>query len=229
MISIRHKQVLALLLMMVATPAAAQLPSNSVPVFIQDERVLIGKYRYVERADGMKIDVHLNADHTALYHIKSGENDADFIKAEGFWTLDGPYIHIHNRPGPVRLEQSGTPKRDASKGLSVTVINADGTPAEGLGVTWPESNSLYYMSDGQHLSSPDELGAAQSFSIVRSSDRKVLQEVRLTRGGPNSYRFTYYPSDVEPFDTPAMALDPRGDRLEVEVGTAYARLDHIRQ
>jgi hypothetical protein len=229
MISIRHKQVLALLLMMAATPAAAQLPSNSVPVLIQDERLLVGKYRYFERADGMKIDVHLNADHIALYHIQSGENDADFIKAEGFWTLDGPYIHIHNRPGPVRLEQSVTPTRDGSKGLSVVVTNADGTPAEGLGVTWPESNGLYYMSDGRHLSSPGELGAAQSFSVVRSSDRKVLQEVRLTRGGPNSYRFTYFPSDVEPFDTPAMALDARGDRLEVEVGTAYARLDHIRQ
>jgi len=56
----------------------------------------------------------------------------------------------------------------------------------------------------------------------------VLTVVPLGRGGPNSFRFTYYPSDVEPFDIPAIALDPRADRLEVEIGTAYARLDRVR-
>ncbi|MFH7191532.1 hypothetical protein ACHWGL_32060, partial [Klebsiella pneumoniae] len=69
---------------------------------------------------------------------------------------------------------------------------------------------------------------AARFSVVRLSDRKVLTVVPLGRGGPNSFRFTYYPSDVEPFDIPAIALDPRADRLEVEIGTAYARLDRVR-
>ena len=216
------------LAMMVAAPVDAQLPSNSVPVFIQDERVLIGTYRYVERADGMKVTVSLNADHSALYHITSGEADADFMKADGFWTLAGDVIHIHNRPSPVRLEQVPNPVRDPAVGLSVTVVNADGTPAEGLGATWPESNGLFAMSNGRHSASVEELGNAARFSVVRLSDRKVLTVVPLGRGGPNSFRFTYYPSDVEPFDIPAIALDPRADRLEVEIGTAYARLDRVR-
>lgn len=86
-------------LMVIAAPAVAQLPSNSVPTFISDERVLIGKYHYEESNDGFKMDVHLNADHTALYRIRTGEDQADFINLTGFWTLDNPYIHIHNKPG----------------------------------------------------------------------------------------------------------------------------------
>jgi hypothetical protein len=223
-----YKIFLSCALLATAGSTSAQLPSNSVPVFIQDERVLIGKYRFVERADGMKIDVHLNADHSALYQIKTGESDADFIRAEGFWTLDGDVIHIHNRPGPVRLEQLASPTRDDTIGLSVTVTTADGSPAEGLGVTWPGSNSLYYMSGGLNTSSAVELGKVTRFSIVRLSDRKVLRDVPLVRGGPNSFRFTYDPSDVEPFDIPAIALDDRADQLEVEVGTASAKLRHLR-
>ncbi|RZL28747.1 MAG: hypothetical protein EOP64_03470 [Sphingomonas sp.] len=223
-----NKIFLAAGLMTLVTPAPAQLPSDSLPTYLRDQRVLIGQYRYVERADGMKIDVHLNADHTALYQIRSGADDADFIKAEGVWTYDAGTVHIHNRPGPVRLEQAAPPSRDPASGLTVDVVNADGTKAEGLGVTWPGANALYAMTGGSYSWSRAELGDARRFRVLRSGDRKVLQEVPLTADGPNSFRFTYHPSDVEPFDIPAIALDERGDRLEVEVGTSYARLERVR-
>ena len=215
------------LLFVLATPATAQLPSNSLPEFIADERVLIGKYHYEEESDGFKMDVHLNADHTALYRIRTGEDQADFISLTGFWTLDNPYIHIHNKPGPVRLEPKGTPTRDRSVGLSVEATNADGSPAQGLGVTWENANGLYMMSDGRHVTRTQEIDKATLVKIVRSSDRTILRTVKFTPGGPNSFRFTYYPSDQEPFDIPAIALDPRGDTLEVEVGTAQAKLKRI--
>src|SRR4051812_3867428 len=86
-------------LLAVSVPAAAQLPSNSVPVFIGDERVLVGKYHYEEASDDFKMDVQLNADHTAHYRITTGSEQAAFIDLSGYWTLDNPYIHIHNRPG----------------------------------------------------------------------------------------------------------------------------------
>lgn len=214
-------------ILVIATPAIAQLPSNSLPAFIADERLLIGKYHYEEASDDFKIDVHLNADHTALYRIKAGKDQADFINLTGFWTLDNPYIHIHNKPGPVRLEPAGAPARDPSVGLSVQVRNADGSPAEGLGVTWKNAHGLYMMSDGEHTARPDEMTQAITVQIVRSSDRKVLQTVEFKPGGPNSFRFTYYPSDQEPFDIGAIALDARGDTLEVEVGTAQAKLKRV--
>ena len=215
--------------MMAATaPAAAQLPSNSVPALIRDERVLIGHYRYVESADGMKIDVDLNPDRTAIYRIRSGTDAADFIRAEGVWSYDGDTVHIHNRPGPVRLDQAAPPSRDAKIGLAVSVVNADGTEAEGLGVTWPDANGLFVMTGGRYSWSAAEVGKASRFYILRVGDRKVLSEVALSPGGPNNFRFTYHPSDVEPFDFPAIALDEQADRLEVEVGTSYARLDHVR-
>lgn len=210
-------------------PASAQLPSNSVPAFIRDERVLIGQYRYVERADGMKIDVDLNADRTAIYSIKSGADDADFMKAEGVWSYDGDTIHIHNHPGPVRLDQAAPASRDATVGLAVSIVNADGTESRGLGVTWPDANGLFVMTGGRYSWSKAEVGKASRFYVLRLGDRKVLSEAALTPNGPNSFRFTYHPSDVEPFDIPAIALDERADRLEVEVGTSYARLDHVRR
>lgn len=211
-----------------STGASAQLPSNSVPAILQDDRILVGSYRYVERADGMKIDVDLNADHTATYRIRAGADDVEFAEVKGLWTYDGDTLHIHNRPGPVRLEQAARPVRDPATGLRVTVTTADGSPAKGLGVTWPDANGLFAMADGSYAWAASETGAAKRFYVVRLADRKVLLEGALSANGPNSFRFTYHPSDVEPFDIPAIALDERADRLEVEVGTSYARLDRVR-
>jgi hypothetical protein len=83
------------------------------------------------------------------------------------------------------------------------------------------------MSDGQHTARLNEITTATTVEIVRSSDRKILQTMEIKPGGPNSFRFTYYPSDQEPFDVTAIALDPSGDTLEVEVGTAQAKLKRI--
>ena len=215
------------MLVAIAVPATAQLPSNGLPAFIGDERVLIGKYHHEETNDGFEMDVHLNADHTALYRIRTGEDGADFINLTGFWTLDNPYIHIHNKPGPVRPAPAGTPTRDPSVGSSVVVAAADGSSARGLGVTWANANGLYMMSDGAHTTGPDEMTTATTVEVVRSSDRNTLRTVEFEPGGLNSFRFTCYPSDQEPFDIPAIALDPRGDTLEVEVGTAQAKLERI--
>jgi hypothetical protein len=215
------------MLIALAVPAAAQLPSNSLPEFIHDERVLVGNYHYEETSDDFKMDVHLNADHTARYRITTGKEEIPFIDLTGFWTLDGPYIHIHNKPGPVRLEPTGTPTRDASVGFAIVAMNADGSPAEGLGVTWTEANGLYMLFEGRHSAARTEITKATTLEVVRSSDRKILQTVRVKPGDPNSFRFTYYPSDQEPFDIGAIALDSRGDVLEVEVGTAQAKLKRV--
>ncbi len=214
-------------LLTLASPMTAQLPSNSVPAFIADERVLIGSYHYEETSDNFKMDVQLNADHSALYRITTGKDAAEFVKLTGFWTLDNPYIHIHNKPGPVRLIPAGKPIRDPSVGWSVTATNADGSPAEGIGVTWAKAGGLYMLSGGSHVAPPGDTNAPVSIEIVRSSDRKLLQTVRITPRGPNCFRFTYHLSDQEPFDLVAIALDPRATILEVEVGTAQAKLRRV--
>jgi hypothetical protein len=214
-------------LLVIAVPAAAQLPSNSLPEFIDYESKLVGKYHYEEASDDFKMDLHLNSDHTALYRITTGKEQAVFINLTGYWTLDNPYIHIHNRPGPVRLEPSGTPTRDASVGFSVVAMNANGSPAEGLGVTWADATGLYMLSDGRHTAALNEITEPTTVEIVRSADRKILQTVMVKPGEQNSFDFTYYPSDQEPFDIPAIALDSRGDTLEVEVGTSQAKLKRV--
>lgn len=210
-----------------AAGAQAQLPSNSLPAFIADERTLIGKYRYEEAHDGMKVAVDLNADHSAAYRITTGADDAAFMEATGVWTLQDDVIHIHNTPGPVRLDAEGPPARDPGVALSVTVRNADGSPAEGLGVTWPDAQGLFVMTGGRHQTRREEPIAASQAYVLRLADRKVLGTIDLRAGGPNSFRFRYRPSDVEPFDIPAIALDARAAVIEVEVGTAQAKLRRV--
>lgn len=207
--------------LLVPAPATAQVEPEYV--YIADPRVLVGKYHYEEK--GFTIDVSLSADGTALYLVGVGSGG---IRAEGVWEVHGDKIHIHNRPGPVRLDPAGTPTRDPSVALRVAATLPDGSPAEGLGVTWPGAAGLFYMTDGQHETRKEEGPVAGEVTIVRASDGKTLASFSKTAGGPNSHRFTYHPSDVEPFEYKAAALDLRADVLEVEVGSASAKLRRVR-
>jgi hypothetical protein len=207
----------------VPLPTAAQRDSSSLPTLVADQRVLVGKYHFEE--EGISIDVSLNADGTALYSVGGSEG----IRANGYWTLRGDRIHIFNRPGPVRLEATGAPARDPKVALRVVARLPDGSPANGLAVTWPNSAGLYYMSDGRNETRLEDGPVTGEVTIVREADSKELASFVMRSGAPNDHRFIYHPSDVEPFDYEAMALDPRGDVLEVEVGSASAKLRRVRQ
>ena len=126
------------------------------------------------------------------------------------------------------MAQAGAPTRDPSVALRVVAQLPDGSPAEGLGVTWPNAAGIYYMSDGKNDAGLEDGLIVGEVSIQRDADGKVLTTYVMKAGGPNSYRFTYYPSDVEPFDFQARALDPKADVLEVELGSASAKLHRVR-
>ena len=142
--------------------------------------------------------------------------------------MRGDRIHIFNKPGPVKLALAGTPTRDPSVALRVVAQLPDGSPAEGLAVTWPNATGLFYMSDGKNETSPEEGPVLGEVSIEREADSKGLASFVLNAGRPNSYRFTYHPSDVEPFDFQARALDVKAQLLEVELGSASAKLRRVR-
>lgn len=207
--------------LLVSTRASAQPESEYV--YITDPRVLVGKYHFEEK--GFTIDVSLNADGTALYLVGKGSGG---IRAEGFWEVCGDKIHIHNRPEPVRLDPAGAPTRDPSVALRVVATLPDGTPAEGLGVTWPRATGMFHMSGGRHETRKEENPVVGEVTVERLSDGKMLATFAMAAGSPNSYRFTYHPSDVEPFEFKAAALDARADVLEVEVASASAKLSRVR-
>jgi hypothetical protein len=102
------------------------------------------------------------------------------------------------------------------------------SPAEGLAVTWPNATGLFYKSDGKNETRLEEGPVLGEVSIEREADGKGLATFVMKAGGPNSYRFIYHPSDVEPFDFQARALDARADVLEVELGSASAKLYRVR-
>ncbi|QCB41020.1 hypothetical protein E5673_01240 [Sphingomonas sp. PAMC26645] len=95
-------------------------------------------------------------------------------------------------------------------------------------MTWPNAAGLFYMSDDKNETRLEEGPVIGEVSIVREADSKGLATFVVKAGGPNSYRFTYHPSDVEPFDFQARALDAGTDVLEVELGSASAKLHRVR-
>lgn len=200
----------------------AVAPASSQTVPVPDRQLLVGKYHFEE--EGVAVDVSLNADSTAVYSVGGSVG----IRAEGNWDVRGDRIHIFNKPGPVKLEPAGTPTRDPSVALRVVAQLPDGSPAEGLAVTWPNAAGLFYMSDGKNETRLEEGPVLGEVSIEREADGKGLATFVMKAGGPNSYRFTYHPSDVEPFDFQARASDARADVLEVELGSASAKLHRVR-
>lgn len=213
------------LLLGLPSSAQAQPGSGTRYVVVADPSVLVGHYRLEEGE--FAIDVRLNADRTAVYTVKEGEGGGG-IRAEGRWTVEGDRIHIRNTPGPVSLEVSGPPSVDMTAALSIVATLPDGTPAEGLAVTWPAAGALFYMSDGVHRVAAADGPVTGEVSIVRESDSRPLATFRMSPGAPNSYRFTYRPSDPEPVHIQAAALDARAEMIEVEAGSAAAPLRRVR-
>ena len=208
-----------------ASFAATHRDTGTRYVVVADPSVLVGHYRLEEGE--FAIDVRLNADRTAVYTVNEGEGGGG-IRAEGCWTVEGDRIHIRNTPGPVSLEVSGLPTVEAAAALSIVATLPDGTPAEGLAVTWPGAGALFYMSDGVHRVALADGPIAGEVSIVRESDSRPLATFRMSPGAPNSYRFTYRPSDPEPVHIQAAALDARAEMIEVEAGSAAAPLRRVR-
>ncbi len=205
--------------------SAFLIAAMPLPVAAQIEAMpdqLVGKYHFEE--EGFAVDVHLNRDGTALYNISGQEG----VRSNGYWTVRGDRIHIFNKPGPVRLDPAGSPKRDPGVALRVVATLPNGAPADGLAVTWPNAAGLFYMSDGRNEARLEDGPVAGEVTIVREADSKQLAAFMMAPGAPNDHRFTYHPSDVEPFDYEARALDPRADVLEVELGSASAKLRRVR-
>jgi len=84
------------------------------------------------------------------------------------------------------------------------------------------------VSDGKNETRPEEGPVTGEVSIAREAGSRGLATFVMKVGGPNSYRFTYYPSDVEPFEFEAKALDAKAELLEVELGSASATLQRVR-
>lgn len=84
------------------------------------------------------------------------------------------------------------------------------------------------MSDGKNETRLEEGPVIGEVSIEREADSKGLATFAMKAGGPNSYRFTYAPSDVEPFEFQASALDAKVEFLEVELESASATLQRVR-
>ena len=194
-------------------------------VAITDPSVLVGHYHFQEGA--FAIDVHLNADRSALYTV-STDGGRGGIRAEGLWRVDGEEIHIYNHPGPVRLDRAAPAILDRSVVLAVVATLADGSPAEGLAITWRGADALFYMSAGRHTTARGERPIRGTVYILRESDSTELASFRIGPGMPNSHRFIYSPSDPEPFDIKAGAMDPRADVIMVEAGSAGAPLRRVR-
>ncbi len=139
----------------------AAAPASSQTVLPPNQQLLVGKYHFEE--EGIAVDVSLNTDSTAVYSVGGSVG----IRAEGTWDVPGDTIHIFNKPGPVKLELAAAPARDPSVALRVVAQLPDGSPAEGLAVTWPNAAGSYYMSDGKNETGLEDGPVVGEVSILK--------------------------------------------------------------
>ena len=194
-------------------------------VEIKDPSVLVGRYHFQE--EELAIDVDLNGDHTALYTV-SADGGQGGIRAEGLWRVDGEDIHIYNDPRPGRLDRAEPSTIDPGVTLAVVATQPDGSPAEGLALTWKGATGPSSMSAGRYTAATNERQISGTVSILRLSDGKKLASFIAGPGLSNSHRFIYRPIPSDPFDIKAAALDARAEMIMVEAGSAGAPLHRVR-
>src|SRR5690606_33260907 len=119
----------------------------------------------------------------------------------GRWRVENGTLHLFEQPARaphIRLVEA---RRDPSADLRVEIRKPDGTAARGLFIGEGEHVNVRSSLDDGLLLIPKGVGSDSGKRwIVRSGDQLRLTSFDTTADGPNSFRYVYEPSEVEPFD-----------------------------
>ena len=229
-----------------AAPARAEpdsallLCGKAVPALPRDggampaAAVLAGDYRC--REEGIAITLRLTADARFEQRIESDEAlDTDEDGAEvrridlrGRWRLEEGALHLFAQPQRAPVLRLIDGKRDPAVRMRVEIRAADGAPARGLIVAEGEGTSNVSAFDHGVLLVPLSYSWTPGLrQVVRASDALSLTRFTVGPSGPNSFRFEYAPSEVEPFDQHAMVVDANAGAVVVPLGIGAAVLRRV--
>jgi hypothetical protein len=193
-----------------------------------------GLYRCSE--EGVTITLRLDADgrfeeqmtaDEAMFERAGGGMGNDTTLA-GQWRVEGNRLHLFARPLRAPKLVLAEARRDAAVELHVEVMTPDGKPAQGLFVgDGQDANPRSSLDDGMLEIPKGQAWQAGRHWIVRDGDELRLASFAVETGGPNSFRYVYEPSEVEPFDQRGMVAGGHGEVVVVPLGIGGAALRRV--
>ncbi|MCJ2186379.1 hypothetical protein [Novosphingobium beihaiensis] len=184
-------------------------------------------------AEGITIRLRLDADghfvQSAVSHDPEFDgpdgNFLDGMNLSGRWEAEGEYLRLFRRPSrPPRLTLASA-TRDPSVHWRIEIRTPDGEPARGLYVgLGEEANPRASLDDGVQLEEAGYDWSPGLRSIVREGDDLRLGSFSATDNGPNSFRYVYHPSEVEPFEIYGEISGVSGQWVIVPLGISGAVL-----
>lgn len=231
------------LILLAATPSAALANPDSVPLLCGGSDVdldarppgasgLPGTYQCSE--EGVTITLRLTADRRFDQHMVADEpmfeTEGGGLSREftlkGEWRVANSDLHLFATPLREPRLSLIEARHDPTVALRIEVRTADGQSPSDLYVGEGEDANPRASLDDGVLTVPTEEGTAPGRRwIVRSGDDRRLASFDVTPGGTNSWRYTYEPSELEPFDQRALFT---GDAVVVPLGIAGAVLRRVR-
>lgn len=195
---------------------------------------LAGTYRCAE--EGVSITLRLDADGHFEQRFDAepgvfGEAERAEFEAAGLagrWRLERGTLYLFERPERAPAIELVETAHDPAVWMRVEVREADGRPARGLFVgDGPDANPRSSLDDGVLIVPKDYSWAPGPRQIVRTGDELALASFTPARDGANVFRFTYRPSEVEPFEIRAQPVDAAGGAIAVPFGIGGALLRRV--
>jgi len=198
------------------------------------EPALPGTYRCSE--EGITITLRLDVDGRFEQHMRANEllfeheDGSRGTKASlsGRWRIENGTLHLFEQPvrAPhIRLVEA---QHDPSVELRVEIRTPDGAPARGLFIGEGEHvNVRSSLDDGLLLIPKGIAWNPGKRWIVRTGDELRLAAFDAVAGGPNSFRYVYEPSEIEPFHQQGLVAGEHGEIIVVPLGISGAVLQRI--
>lgn len=163
-----------------------------------------------------------------LFEREDGSRGTE-TSLSGRWRVENGTLHLFEQPvrAPhIRLVEA---QHDPSVELRVEIRTPDGGPARGLFIGEGEHVNVRSSLDDGLLLIPKGSGWKPAKRwIVRSGDELRLAAFDTTTGGgPNSFRYVYEPSEVEPFHQQGSVAGEHGEIIVVPLGISGAVLQRI--
>ena len=199
------------------------------------ETDLPGTYQCSE--EGITITLHLDASGRFNQRMQTDEpvltgddgNAATDTHLSGRWRVENRTLHLFEKPARPPSIELVEAKNDPSVDLRVEVRTADGAPARNLFIGEGEYfDNRRALEDGLLLIPKDREREPGKYWIVRLGDELGLTAFDTGPNRPNSFRYIYRSSEVEPFDQRADIVGEMNETIVVPLGIGCAILRRIK-
>lgn len=214
-----------------AAPAFPPRPDNGPG---PTAAALVGEYRCSE--EGIAVVLRLDADGRFVQRLTAGDaldtddNGAPVreVVQTGRWRVVEDKVQLFARPTRAPVLRLIAATRDPSVRMRVEIREPGGAPAADLLIGEGEdANPISALDQGVVLV-PLSYGWTPGLrQVVRGGDELVLARFTVGPTGPNSFRYEYRPSEIEPFEQTLRVGGAGWNAIAVPLGIGGAILRRV--